>query len=65
MKTRARTRVRFVTTYLGVFATLLAWWYVLGLVSLTDRPLATVVLAYAVPVLAWVGIQRVTTGTRR
>jgi hypothetical protein len=64
MRSRARIGARFVTIYLGVFATLLAWWYVLGLTTLTDQPLVTLALAYAVPVLAWWWVRRLAEGRR-
>lgn len=52
---RGSTPVKFVTTYLVVFALMLGWW--LALQASTDvGPVLTVLVAYAAPVAAWVAV---------
>ena len=54
---------KLVTTYLAVLAAMVAWWLVLQ-VSTAAGPLATLALAYLVPLLAWVIVTGVVGGRR-
>jgi len=46
------TPVRFALTYLAVVATMLTWWLAMKQAA-TGGPVVLLIVAYAVPVVAW------------
>ncbi len=46
------TPVRFALTYVAVLATILTWWLAMKQAA-TSGPIPLLVVAYAVPVVAW------------